>query len=580
MGMMHDLPLGVMADQTPVTLPLDVQTQGTAVLGIRGSGKTTTAVVITEGMLDAGQQVVILDPQDVWWGLKSSHDGQRGTYQVVVFGGSHADIEVGEADGKAIADLIVEKRISAILSLRHLSKGQSRRFATDFTQHLYHRKGEVDHRTPLLVVIDEASTFVPQRVMGEQARLVSAIEDLVRRGRSSGLGVMLIDQRAASVNKDVLSQCETVIAHRHNASHDRQALDEWIQAHDTQGKRQEFLGSLASLGTGEAWVWDPHRDVFARVRINPRRTFDSSRTPKRGEVIREPRLQVTVDLDHLRARLAELKEPPKRSAARERPTVVPVLQASGGIDERAVLRRIQQAVETAVASERSVRERERALWRAALDRANQQVARLVAAAHTLQPVLAPDLPADPVVRREALPRSARSAAPVQPHAASLSAPERSSANGADRMLAVLGRFPEGMPRRRLALLSLLVPSSGTFKNYLSQLRQQGCIAEEQGEVRLTADGHARTRHIPPRPTGTALIADWQRELGENNGARRLFDELVADPSRVWSRQEAAFTIGLKPTSGTFKNYVSRLTTLGLIDKLEHGDLRISQDLVG
>jgi hypothetical protein len=38
---------------------------------------------------------------------------------------------------------------------------------------------------------------------------------------------------------------------------DRKALAAWIEAHDTEGRREDFLEPLASLGLGEAWVWAP-----------------------------------------------------------------------------------------------------------------------------------------------------------------------------------------------------------------------------------------------------------------------------------------------------------------------------------
>lgn len=60
-----------------LSLPLDLASQTTAVLGIRGSGKTVTASVIAEECLKQNVQVVILDPTDVWWGLKSSASGNN-----------------------------------------------------------------------------------------------------------------------------------------------------------------------------------------------------------------------------------------------------------------------------------------------------------------------------------------------------------------------------------------------------------------------------------------------------------------------------------------------------------------------
>lgn len=55
-----------------LALPSDAVNQTFAVLGRRGSGKTYTAMVLDEQLLESGQQVVIIDPLDVWWGIRST----------------------------------------------------------------------------------------------------------------------------------------------------------------------------------------------------------------------------------------------------------------------------------------------------------------------------------------------------------------------------------------------------------------------------------------------------------------------------------------------------------------------------
>jgi DNA helicase HerA-like ATPase len=297
----HSLTLG-----PRLRLPLEAVTETVAILGIRGSGKTNTAVCLAEELLAAGQQVVAIDPTDCWWGLKSSADGQQPGYPVVIFGGRHGDVPLQAADGATIADFVVEERVPAILSLRHLeSQADMRRLVTDFARRLYHRKGEAGHDTPLMLIIDEAHLFVPQRVESGEAPMVGAIQRLVRQGRASGLGVTVIDQRASSVNKDILTQLELLICHRTSSPQDRKALDAWVEQHDTADRRRAFLDQLASLPRGTAWCWSPGwLDLFQQVAVRARRTFDSSATPKAGARLVEPTTLAPVDLDRLRVKLA------------------------------------------------------------------------------------------------------------------------------------------------------------------------------------------------------------------------------------------------------------------------------------
>ena len=65
------------------------------------------------------------------------------------------------------------------------------------------------------------------------------------------------------------------------------------------------MASLASLAIGEAWIWSPGwLDLFKRVQIRERKTFDSSATPKVGEKAKWPTATAVVDLEKLRAELA------------------------------------------------------------------------------------------------------------------------------------------------------------------------------------------------------------------------------------------------------------------------------------
>ena len=301
-----------------LALPLDAVTQTIAIIGIRGSGKTNSGVVISEQLLSEGQQVVILDPVDVWWGLKSSKDGKAPAFAIPIIGGEHADVPLEGTGGSIIADFVVDNRASAIISLRHLSINEQRRFATEFARRLYERKGVAEFRSPMMLVVDEADEFIPQRIPPGHEAMFGAFDRIARRGRSSGLGMIAITQRPQVMNKDVLSQMEVLIAHRVLHKLDRGALDAWIEAHDTAGRREEFMASLASLERGDAWVWSPSwLDVFKRVHINARSTYDSSATPKAGEHIATPKRIAEVDLAKLGDKLRASVEAAKANDPRE-----------------------------------------------------------------------------------------------------------------------------------------------------------------------------------------------------------------------------------------------------------------------
>src|ERR1700730_4261113 len=100
-----------------LSLPIDAVTQKFGILGRTGSGKSYASTKLAEEMLDAKAQIVVLDPVGVWWGLRVLKDGKTEGYNIPVLGGMHGDIPLEPGAGALIADLIVDKVISAVVDL-------------------------------------------------------------------------------------------------------------------------------------------------------------------------------------------------------------------------------------------------------------------------------------------------------------------------------------------------------------------------------------------------------------------------------------------------------------------------------
>jgi hypothetical protein len=283
-----------------LSLPDEAVTQTFAILAKRGVGKTYTASVMAEEMLKKGLQVVIVDPIGVWWGLRSSADGQSDGLPIIIAGGEKADIPIEPSNGEVLANLIVEQRLSIVVDISLFRKGEQHRFMTTFAETLYRKNRQAMH-----LILDEADEFAPQRTMGDEARMLGAIEDLVRRGRARGIGVTMITQRPAVLNKNVLTQIEVLIALRLTSPQDRAAIAEWVKYHADNDEAQKMLGSLSSLPVGTAWFWSPGwLDTFKRIEVRKRETLDSSSTPKTNTETITPHKMANVNLENLRIKLA------------------------------------------------------------------------------------------------------------------------------------------------------------------------------------------------------------------------------------------------------------------------------------
>jgi hypothetical protein len=256
-----------------IQIPISVATKTIAILAKRGAGKTYTAGVVAEELAEANVPFVVFDPIDVWWGLRLDKDGKGKGLPVVVFGLHHADIQLTRDMGRQIAQAVVKQNISCVISTFGMPKVAQRHLIAEFAEELLNI-----NNTPRHVFIEEAHEFVPQRVQAGMGKCFSAVEALVVMGRNRGIGVTLINQRASTINKDVLTQLDTLLAFRLVAPQDRKALRDWVDVKSAEGDFDAFWKSLPTLDTGKGWIWSPEfMGVFEKISIRKRKTFHPDR---------------------------------------------------------------------------------------------------------------------------------------------------------------------------------------------------------------------------------------------------------------------------------------------------------------
>lgn len=465
-----------------LALPIETVTETIAILAKRGAGKTNTAVVLTEELVAAGQQVIVVDPVGVWYGLRSGADGKSGGIPVLIIGGDHADLPLTETSGEVIARILVGERQSAVLDLSQLSKSAARRLMTDFLETLYRVA-----REPLHLVVDEADLFAPQRLPRDMTRLLGAMDDVVRRGRAHGLGVTLISQRPAVLNKDVLGQAEVLIVLRMTNPRDVGAIDEWVRLHADEDQAQDVKKSLPSLPVGTAWVWSPGwLECLERVKVRPRRTFDSSATPRPGVAVRAPRL-AAVDVQRLQRKLEHAT-----TAAVDEPAT-----SGGAAALRQQVVQLRSQVEQLQRRPAEIRIREVPVidhsTRAELADAARQIRDLTEVLTTLAGNITTAMTNHPsngaALGTESNPVAHKRSAPViaPPPRTDQPADSIKLRAGALRMLRVMGdHYPARLSRAQLATLSHMKVSGGTFGTYLSTLRRNGLVTE-QNDGAIAAD---------------------------------------------------------------------------------------------
>lgn len=242
------------------------------ILGIRGSGKSNTAGVIFEELLRNNYPLSIVDIDGEYFGLKER-------YEVLVVGhGEGVEIEIDSDCAEEIAQISMEKNIPIVLDLSGFLSDERTDFLTAYLSALWDLAGKL--RRPYIIGIEEAHEFIPQGVKTELKELIARV---ALRGRKRGLGAIIISQRSAKVDKDVLSQAGMLFLHRVVHEVDMRVYSELLP-----WRKSETKEIITSLGIGDCVYING--DTVLPIYVRERRTFHAGFTPSL-EVVVTPELK-------------------------------------------------------------------------------------------------------------------------------------------------------------------------------------------------------------------------------------------------------------------------------------------------
>lgn len=541
-----------------IDLPAQAVTETFGLLAVRGAGKTNAARVMAEEMFEARLPFVAIDPVGSWWGLRSSRDGKSPGLPIPIFGGKHGDVPLERTGGALMADLVVDQSLCCVVDVSGFESEAARKgFLLDFARRLYQRN---EH--PLHLFLEEADDYIPQRPMRDEAQLLRAWENLVRRGRSRGIGLTLITQRSAVLNKNVLEQVQNLIALRTTGPRDRDSIADWLKYH---AQAKEALESLPSLADGEAWIWSPNfLKRMDRVRFRLSETFDSGETPKVGKQ-RTAATLADVDLDSVRTRMAATIERAKADDPRELRRRIAELEAKAREKAPAKVERVEVRVPDLVAVE-ALKVLSNDLRETATQ--VQECARLVANACMVRP--------EPTIRKAA----ALSAAAV---AQEVTAGQIIDSNG--ELAPVHHRILDGL--KELSALGLDSPArvqvafmagygnprSGGFTKAMGHLSSVGLIRyPDSGSVALTPAGSMKGAGVKVPESADEVQGRFLKVLQPVH--RRILEPLIRAYPNAMDRAEVGQIAGYtNPRSGGFTKALGRLSALGLVDYPSAGEAR-------
>lgn len=599
-----------------IKIPADLAPiQKYVTLGSSDSGKTYLLAKIAEQCADAGIFFVILDPVGKHWSLRAGPDGKPkgGKADIWVLGGLHGDIPLDPASGELIADTVLDHPGRYVIDVSLFeTDAEVHRFADAFARRLFRRKMR-DPGWPMLLMIEEAESFLPQNVMKGQEKMKNAFGRIVRQGRNHGLGVFLVFQRSAAGDKGAISQCKILIAKRTSHNLDQDAIDNWVKANGTAAQRTEMMGALASMDVDEAYVWDPTwLKVFKRTKILKRTTFDSSANVKHGEKM--PSVQLApLDVGALGEAMKKIAEDAKANDPSELRKLLDLYERElesiaghlhvpwlkehwtpGSFESKVRILATRPEPETEIKqvqvpalNEGELESVEKSL--VDLDRIREQLGLAVTEVSGTIGELGSTIEFAKTLRREAVAEIQQAATPIpsgippgpaaraaaamaeQRRARSTPAPPPPAppvVDDEDYMPTGLAReilealasvWPKELTRSQLGAMTGKKSNSGYFANTLSKLRGTGYL---EG---ITPTQKAFDLVGQPTPKTAAELREMYRsKLG--GLPQEIFDFLAANPNGV-TRQEIADFTGRSGSAGYFANMLSKVRRLGIVENV-------------
>lgn len=176
--------------------------------------------------------------------------------------------------GWAVKSLVVGLTAEKLFNQRMLAR-KDEEFREVERQTSYFTDKKITQDYPMVwMVIDEAHEFLPK----EGKTLASdPLITILREGRQPGISLVLASQQPGKIHTDVMTQSDTILAHRITAKIDTDALGTLMQSYMRSGLDLE-LDNLPRT-KGAALILDDNNERMFPIQIRPRFTWHGGSSP-------------------------------------------------------------------------------------------------------------------------------------------------------------------------------------------------------------------------------------------------------------------------------------------------------------
>lgn len=533
-----------------------------------GGGKSWLIRRLLEQSYGKVQQLVI-DLEGEFSTLREKYD-----YLLV---GKDGEIPANIQTAELLAIKLLKLNVSTIIDLSELKHHERITFVKRFLDSLISAPRELWHTC--LIIVDEAHQFCPEKTKSESA---TSVIDLQTRGRKRGFCGVLATQRISKLHKDAAAECNNVLVGRTVLDIDRKRASD-----DLQFTTKEQSNNLKKLDDGEFFTYGPaiSKDKVLKLKVGGVETTH----PEPGKNI----LKASQTPDNIKKLLKDIIDLPKEVKEelktkkdfqnkiyelKKEVRSLKISQPKPEIDQRALERAEQKGYNEAEKISMDNLKK----TNLALSRFKKGVEMIVTNCSKLLQVEVPhfSVKSNTPLKEKVIPNYS-----FKPKTLIRKEQIKEDFNDipndidndielgicAKKIYSFLYNHPErSFTKHHIGAFTGYSHKSGGFSNAVSQLNSNGLIIKNGNSLQ-----------VKELDSEIADEFDFSKEAIMNNlGAcpKRIYQLLLENPYQEYSKEEIGEITGYSHGSGGFSNAISKLNSLGLIQR-NNSNIQLNQELL-
>jgi len=173
------------------------------------------------------------------------------------------EVDIFAREGTRI-DQLIAKGKTTIINLKGTPPDIQELIVNRLATALFHLR-KLNKIPPMMLVVEEAHNFCPQVGQAASSKIFRTIAS---EGRKFGLGLLIVTQRAAKVDKNVLSQCNTQVILKVTNPNDLKAI-----VASVEGLTSGLAEEIQNLPVGVAVICGGKLSMPLLIEVRPRETM-------------------------------------------------------------------------------------------------------------------------------------------------------------------------------------------------------------------------------------------------------------------------------------------------------------------